>query len=558
MGQDAPEQSAGDDEAEPSEISSEAGAAGGSAVQSANGDPATDPSGSGGQSADAMPGIGAAGSAGDATAGTDPNAADDNPAATAPQPDGGTHDRAGAGGASGDQGAADGGLTTGDPSVAPTDAGSSPDGNHWTTTPAALGRLNGTPFYVSGSEGEPFTGSNGDVLRQGDTFYWYGGSEDGVTVSSSTDLDHWTKPRVVVSEPASAAQPHVLYNSSLDKYVLYTGIPSTRSVAWSDSPDGDFSVMGTFPASPLASEMAPIVGDDGVAYAIEIQNETGANNSSTVHFWRLTEDYLQGDELLAGLGFSMSFSAPILYKHDGLFYWITRFSSGQLRVATATDFAGPWDYTTVSVGALPQWELGSILDLGGEEEQLVLTSGQEWRPLSFLEGAGLDLAWFNTLEFDIAAGTVRGSNPNVVVQNQESGLVLDTAGSEDGSPVIVATSTGTTSQCWSLSHVDIDRYRLVNVDSDRPMSFGYDETATEFDPTQFYHALLAEAGSPQDTQETYWQNFELIPGPTEGTYQLFNATLGVYLGVESGSSGDAVELLDTSGPATLWTFLAVD
>jgi hypothetical protein len=218
----------------------------------------------------------------------------------------------------------------------------SADADHTTTIvngPAGTFR-----FDVNGNA---IDAHDGEIQRFGDTYYLYGTSYGcgyvrlerpttpwcGFKVYSSPDLVHWTD-RGYLFDPTTADwqarcdsatlscyRPHVAYNKSTGKYVLWVNTYDNSvdyHVFTADTPVGPFTEVGT-PKLVYngGGDMDLFVDDDGTAYLAH--SITSGNYDIAVE--KLDPSYTSGAGQAVRLGM-MHTEAPSLFKHAGTYYMV--------------------------------------------------------------------------------------------------------------------------------------------------------------------------------------------------------------------------------------------
>jgi beta-xylosidase len=160
----------------------------------------------------------------------------------------------------------------------------------------------------------------------------------GVQVYRSTDLKNWTFMGVALPRPengwgelGATGRAHVIYNDKTQKYVMwyrwYLHMPASfLMVAVADHPEGPFTTLGpreVGTSNGFASDMNVFKDDDGKAYLIYCDHETGAtkfsenaNGRYAVRIDRLTDDYLSSNK--DGVyAFDKAVEAPSMIKYKG-------------------------------------------------------------------------------------------------------------------------------------------------------------------------------------------------------------------------------------------------
>ena len=276
-------------------------------------------------------------------------------------------------------------------------------------------------FWAASNTTQIIQAHAGSITKFGNTYYWYGedkrhngASLRAVSIYTSQDLIHWefrdnalttaSAPELGDSNPSGAKieRPKVLYNNQSGKYVLW-GHKEPRDnynearlcVAVSDTPDGEFTYLGSFRPDPViggTGDSDPNTGDesrdfnafkddDGTAYLICV---TRGNLDLTIY--RLTPDYLHVQERVALLYPGQRREAPAVVKKDGIYYMLHSGQSGwapnQGRYSTAATMVGPWTATPPTFG--DNWSFYTqpafILTVPGTETTTYMYIGDRWHP----------------------------------------------------------------------------------------------------------------------------------------------------------------------------------
>jgi hypothetical protein len=237
----------------------------------------------------------------------------------------------------------------------------------------------GTQF-VPGSDWYDTTGHlieshSGEVKFFNGKYYWYGQIQNtympewervGVSCYSSTDLVNWkdegpvlylaTTTSPISSNAIIVERPHVIYNSSTGKYVLWghnwvggTGSGSMALIAQSNLPYGPFTIVTQAydPNGYGLNDMNLFKDDDGTAYVI-YSSATDSNG----HFFisKLSSDYLT---TLSGqyvnpptLMGANKREAPAMVKRNGVYFLlgsgVTGWGINENKYATSSSPLGTW------------------------------------------------------------------------------------------------------------------------------------------------------------------------------------------------------------------------
>ena len=211
-------------------------------------------------------------------------------------------------------------------------------------------------FEMYDQDGNAIQTRSGCLRKFGDTYYWYGSAFAGgwtdQTCYSSTDLLHWTYKGVVIKAPGTNRMD-VIYNDSTKQYVMYLktggGYGCDLGIATCSTPDGQFVLKDNYKVfGSQIGDMSVYQDDDGKAYLLYVWDSIpGANSGdkSQHALALLSQDYLSLSKRL-WLWNAGSREAPMLMKHNGIFYYLTSFTlwtqSTATQYYTAPSISGPW------------------------------------------------------------------------------------------------------------------------------------------------------------------------------------------------------------------------
>lgn len=234
-------------------------------------------------------------------------------------------------------------------------------------------------------DGNSIDAHESGIFQYGSTFYLYGHSYNcgfrygvvgtpfcGVNIYSSTDLVHWTNhglafdpaPYQTICNPeaeAACARPHIVYNASTAKFVLWLnsykdpGSAYNYRVFTSSSPTGPY-VEASVPTlgRPVGASVSCacngdeelFVDNDGTGYiAYTVQSE-----GSKVYVERLTSDYLSGDGTYVAAS-ETGVESPAIFKRGGTYYLTFGVACGfcptSTKYRTASSPLGTWSASTI-------------------------------------------------------------------------------------------------------------------------------------------------------------------------------------------------------------------
>lgn len=228
------------------------------------------------------------------------------------------------------------------------------------------------------TEGNPINAHGGGILFHKGTYYWYGEYKVGKTVLpewatwecyrtdvtgvscySSKDLLNWKFEGVVLKavpgDPESdlhpskvIERPKVIYNKKTKKFVMWVHAESAdygkaaAGVAVSDTPDGEFTYLGSFrPNGSMSRDQTLFVDDDGTAYQF-----ASSEDNQTMHINRLADDYTKPDGTYVRRFVGMAREAPAVFKYKKKYYMLSSGCTGwdpnRAELAVADSIMGEW------------------------------------------------------------------------------------------------------------------------------------------------------------------------------------------------------------------------
>lgn len=262
-------------------------------------------------------------------------------------------------------------------------------------------------------QGNHINAHGGGILKQGDTYYWYGEyypkrdatvppykpaplgtGQRFISCYSSQDLANWKFCNLVVKadDPAKLGggwileRPKVFYNARTKQYVMYTHIDSGHynfasvAVFTCATPDGEFTYLKNFqPLGQQSRDIGQFIDDDGTAYLIFEDRPNG------FHIVKLSDDYLSVDHEVCLIKQHMEGGALVHY--DGLYYvlgsQLTGWGANANKYATATKLEGPWsDFKDVAPPEKKTYGSQStlLLKVQGMMKTTVIFLGDIWKP----------------------------------------------------------------------------------------------------------------------------------------------------------------------------------
>ncbi len=293
-------------------------------------------------------------------------------------------------------------------------------------------------------EGHHVQAHGGDVIRVGDTFWWFGEerSRDNqrdhkyVGCYSSTDLVNWAHHKPVVDLPAPAdvgganarswvlERPKVYHNARTGKFVMYAHVDDYRyglarvGVFTSDTVDGDYTYLKSFrPLGQESRDIGQFVDDDGTAYLI-------FESRPTKGFFvaQLSDDYLDVAKQTAFIKAPLEGGA--IARVGGTYYCVASYMSGwnpnNNQYATAKSLAGPWSrFQDIAPPKTKTYTSQSafLLNVHGSRTDTVIFIGDEWRPKAQWDSRYL---W---MPLEIGDGKLRLPPPKPWTIDVQSGVV---------------------------------------------------------------------------------------------------------------------------------------
>lgn len=231
--------------------------------------------------------------------------------------------------------------------------------------------INGTLWLDT--NGDPIHAHGGHILYYQGYYYWYG--EDRrenyyVSCYRSKDLVHWEFRNHILTTNSKIAEmrirtkiqltredggkvnlerPKVLFNSKTNQFVLWVHFENGMNykdaacaIATCNTPDGDFVYHGHFnPYGYMSRDCTLFQDEDGTAYFI-----SAARDNADLHVYRLQDDYLNIEKLVAQLWQGEYREAPAVIKVNNLYYMCNSFCTGwapnQGEFGVASSMEGPW------------------------------------------------------------------------------------------------------------------------------------------------------------------------------------------------------------------------
>lgn len=368
-------------------------------------------------------------------------------------------------------------------------------------------------------EGQPLQSHGGHILSCNGYFYLYG--EDrraGLKVSCyrSRDLVSWEyrgtalsidspvvgypltrtdrrlrnpqlDPQKTWNIGVTIERPKVLYNQRTGKYVMWMHFEDGNNylcahaaVASCDTPDGAFVYHGSFrPAGHMSRDCTLFQDDDGTAYFI-----SAARDNADLHIYRLTQDYMAIDTLVASIFPQQFREAPALFKRNGIYFMVSSECTGwepnQGRYSWARRIEGPWaDHQPFGSPTTNDTQPAFVLEIPGSKGQGFLYVGDRWDPTDYFNSryialpftfptqTSLDMAWADTVDIDLDTGVVStamesGDGPVRIASRGTDDYVTLPRGTEPGRPVgSIRLDYQNPAQLFDLQPVEGGQVRIV-------------------------------------------------------------------------------------------------
>ncbi len=265
-------------------------------------------------------------------------------------------------------------------------------------------------FFQIDQNGDPVHTRSGCLRKFGDTYYWYGSQNfrDQLCYTSK-DLMHWTAKGSLYRSTGSTNRMDVVYNDSTKQYLMIMKLNDSSAagahlgIATSPAQDGKFELkLDDKVFGYKIGDMSVFQDDDGKAYLLYIWDSIPGANSGGISQHALglmTPDYMGVSKRL-WLWNTGSREGPCMFKHNGLYYYITSLTlwtqSTASQFYTAPAVTGPWTTRLVPVitpGSTVSWDTQSdfVYTLKGTEGTVYMYGGDRWeKPNELRQG---DYAW---------------------------------------------------------------------------------------------------------------------------------------------------------------------
>jgi hypothetical protein len=311
-----------------------------------------------------------------------------------------------------------------------------------TTSQAAWQTIHNDFFQID-QNGNTVNTRSGCLRKFNDTYYWYGSANGftNQTCYSSTDLMHWTYNGVAIVA-AGTNRMDVIYNDSTRQYVMFlktqNGTNCDMGIATSSTPSGPFTLRGNYKVFGYQiGDPSVYVDDDGKAYFLYVWDSVPGANSGGISehaIASISSDYLSLSKRLF-IWHVGSREAPMMMKHNGIYYYLTSLTlwttSTATQYYTATNIAGPYTTTltptiTPATPGIPastnSWDTQCdfVFTFPGTQGTVYMYCGDRWikpnqlrqgdyvwLPITFSPRDSVIINYYMDWEVDVSAGTWR-------------------------------------------------------------------------------------------------------------------------------------------------------
>lgn len=257
---------------------------------------------------------------------------------------------------------------------------------------------------LADSEGREIKAQGGSIIRNGNTFYWYGVETDpdasgkpvnkGVRCYSSTDFSHWRQEGLVFSNNTTL-RVQALFNASTRQYVLFLKEnKNSVRVAFASQPAGPFEEKEpiSIPETGRASACSIFQDDDGKAYLVYAVGRSPEDKKREIKAVELSANYAKCSGNPFRL-FVADSDEPYIWKRNGSYYcalatnmgWVTYFPV----TYTAPAMNGPWGNNSRWGGAQIMFDTNmsfkdSVTEIRGTEGSVFVYCGSRYPQYSEL------------------------------------------------------------------------------------------------------------------------------------------------------------------------------
>ena len=346
-------------------------------------------------------------------------------------------------------------------------------------------------FFQIDQTGDSVHTRSGCLRKFNNTYYWYGSANgfSNQTCYTSTDLMHWTYKGVVIKAPGTNRMD-VIYNDSTKQYVMYlktqNGTNCDMGIATSSTPDGQFTLKGNYKVFGYQiGDMSVYQDEDGKAYFLCVWDSVpGANSGdkSEQTIGSISSDYLSLSQkfFVWHVG---SREAPMMMKHNGIFYYLTSFTdwtvSTPTQYYTATNIAGPYSTKltpTITPGSTNSWDTQCdfIFPIKGTQGTVYMYCGDRWEkpnelrqgdyawlPITFSPRDSVIINYYQDWDVDLSAGTWRPFDYKRNLAMHKTATASSTSGANIANNVTDSTTYANfTSTRWTSTVGDTQWLRI--------------------------------------------------------------------------------------------------
>jgi len=281
---------------------------------------------------------------------------------------------------------------------------------------ASSGVIQNDVFWKD-TTGNPIYSQGGHVLKEGNTYYWYGVKYNGavtyynsptgknsdssfnaVTCYSSTDLVNWTYRGDVLTAASLGSSNWVgrlgvVHNPNTGKYVLLTqydgALGSGILFATSNSPTGTFAVdhvqssIGNV-VNNMSGDQTVFIDDDGKPYLI-FDNTSGRTHQYVAPL--RASDYLNVEPATNIYNSAAGGrEGTVMFKYNGRYYFCSSdlhgWNASHTYYISATNIYGPYSSEAVMQGTDADFshvsQTGMMIPVSGTSGSLIIYAGDRW------------------------------------------------------------------------------------------------------------------------------------------------------------------------------------
>jgi len=282
---------------------------------------------------------------------------------------------------------------------------------------------------------------DGEVQYFNGKYYWYGqifNANDpeieavGISCYSSSDLVNWKDegPVIYLGRSYMIERPHVLYNATTGKYVLWGHrvIPSGKStavVAYNDTPYGAFTISTSSynPDGFYLNDMNLFKDTDGTGYLLY---SDGPNTNFVIS--KLSDDYLRTSGTYIRPNVLIGREGPQMILRNGVYFLLTSALTGwapnENKYSTSTSVMGNWSTLvnpfqssveenrmnayrsqTTDIEHIPgrgdaYIYIGDRFDYSNLQAGSLYNSRHVWLPLTFPTNNTMSISWSSSWNLD--------------------------------------------------------------------------------------------------------------------------------------------------------------